>query len=50
MSRKRLASGLSIAGLRVRSIVVLNVSAVTAWLEGGAKRKPLRIVKVYVLP
>ena len=28
----------------------LNVCAVTGWLDGGEKRKPRRIVNVYVLP
>ena len=31
-------------------MVALNVCAVTASFEGGEKRKPDRIVKVYVLP
>ena len=37
-------------GLRLRSIEYLNVSAVTGWFEGGEKRKPLRISKVYERP
>ena len=38
--------GLFIAGLSVRSIVSLNVCAVTGWFDGGEKRKPGRIVNV----
>src|SRR5512133_2390735 len=37
-------------GLRLRSSVYLKVSAVTGAFEGGEKRKPLRILKMYVLP
>ena len=37
-------------GLRLRSIAYLKVWAVTGSLEGGEKRKPFRIVNVYVLP
>jgi hypothetical protein len=43
-------AGLFILGSSVRSIVYLSVSAVTGWFDGGEKRKPLRIVNVYVLP
>ena len=39
-----------IAGLSARSIVSLNVSAVTGSFDGGEKRKPGRIVNVYVRP
>ncbi len=37
---------LFMTGLRVRSIVYLNVCAVTGSLEGGEKRNPFRIVNV----
>ena len=40
------ASGAFIAGFSARSIVSLNVCAVTGWFERGEKRKPLRIVNV----
>jgi hypothetical protein len=46
MSRNWLATGLLIRGLRERSIVSLNVWAVTGSLDGGEKRKPLPIVNV----
>ena len=41
-----------LASLRdsARSMVALNVSAVTAWPEGGENRKPARIRNVYVRP
>ena len=38
--------GSFIFGLSVRSIVSLNVCAVTGSFEGGEKRKPGRIVNV----
>ena len=38
------------AGDRARSIVYLNVAAVTGWSEGGENRKPGLIVKVKVRP
>src|SRR5262245_36383606 len=37
-------------GLRLRSIVCLNVVAVTSSFEGGEKRSPGRITKVYTRP
>ena len=40
------AHGLCIPGFSVRSIVSLNVCAVTGWFEGGEKRKPGRILNV----
>ena len=46
MSVKYGASGLFIPGLSVRSIVYLNVCAVTTSFDGGEKRKPLRILNV----
>jgi hypothetical protein len=46
---KTLAGELSL-GLSVRSITYWNVRAVTGSFEGGEKRKPGRIVKVYVVP
>jgi hypothetical protein len=39
-------NGAFMRGLATRSIVDLNVAAVTGWLEGGEKRKLGRIVKV----
>ena len=47
---ERLANGEFSCGLATRSMVALNVCAVTASFEGGEKRKPDRIVKLYVLP
>ena len=38
------------AGESARSIVYLNVVAVTIWFEGGENRKPGVILKVYVRP
>ena len=43
-------AGPCILALRLRSIVYLNVWAVTGASDGGEKRNPLRIVKVYVFP
>ena len=40
------ARGLFIVGSSVRSIVDLNVCAVTGSFEGGEKRNPRRIVNV----
>jgi hypothetical protein len=37
MSARDWATGLRIAGFRVRSIESLNVCAVTGWFEGGEK-------------
>src|SRR2546426_6502358 len=37
-------------GFVTRSIVDLNVDAVTASFDGGEKRKPERILNVYVVP
>jgi len=50
MSPRNRANGLWVPGFRVRAIVYLNVCAVTGSFEGGEKRKPRRIVNVYVLP
>jgi hypothetical protein len=50
MSDTNPPAGPFIFGLSARSIENLNVAAVTGSPEGGEKRKPLRIVKVYVLP
>src|SRR4051812_44075739 len=50
MSSNPPAAGLLIRGFKVRSIVSLNVWAVTGWFEGGENRKPPRIVNVYVFP
>jgi hypothetical protein len=50
MSARYSADGLCILRLSVRSIESLNVCAVTGWFDGGEKRKPWRIVNVYVLP
>jgi hypothetical protein len=44
------ASGDARLGLVTRSIVDLNVIAVTASFDGGEKRKPDRILNVYVVP
>ena len=46
MSANSCASGAFIAGFSARSIVCLNVCAVTGWFDGGEKRKPRRIVNV----
>ena len=46
ISANSYASGAFILGLSARSIVSLNVCAVTGWFDGGEKRKPLRIVNV----
>jgi hypothetical protein len=48
-SARKWAIGLCILGFSVRSIASLNVCAVTGWFDGGEKRKPRRIVNVYVL-
>ena len=50
MPLKRLADGDFRRGSVTRSIVDLNVVAVTASFEGGEKRKPGRILNVYVVP
>ena len=46
MSANSWRLGFCILGLSARSIVSLNVWAVTGWLDGGENRKPLRIVNV----
>ena len=50
MSLNRFASGDFERGFVTRSIVDLNVVAVTASCDGGEKRKPGRILNVYVVP
>src|SRR6478609_8741549 len=51
MSLNELAScSAFMRGLATRSMVDLNVSAVTCSFDGGEKRKPGRILKVYVFP
>ena len=50
MSEAYDAPKLSIFGLRARSMEYFIVAAVTGSPDGGEKRKPLRIVNVYVLP
>lgn len=50
MSLAKPSAGDFIFGFRVRSIVSLKVCAVTGAFEGGEKRKPFRIVNVYVFP
>ncbi len=50
MPLKTLACGDFMRGFVTRSIVDLKVVAVTASCDGGEKRKPGRIVNVYVFP
>src|SRR6266536_3181897 len=50
MPLNKVADGDFIRRLVNRSIVDLNVIAVTASFDGGEKRKPGRIVNVYVVP
>ena len=50
MPLKELANGDFMRGSATRSIVDLNVLAVTTSFDGGEKRKPGRILNVYVVP
>ena len=50
MPLKELANHEFMRGSTTRSIVDLNVLAVTTSLDGGEKRKPGRILNVYVVP
>ena len=50
MPLNRLATGDFRRGFTTRSIVDLNVVAVTASFDGGEKRKPGRILNVYLVP
>jgi hypothetical protein len=49
-SRRNAAPGELMAGLSVRSIEALNVSAVMRSFDGGEKRKVFRTLNVYVRP
>src|SRR5919204_1295189 len=50
MPLNRLATGDFSRGFDSLSIVDLNVDAVTGSFDGGEKRKPGRILNVYVVP
>src|SRR5205823_10532549 len=50
MPLNRFATGDFSRGFASRSIVHLNVDAVTGSFDGGENRKPRRILNVYVVP
>ena len=50
MPLKNVATGDFMRGFVSRSIVDLNVDAVTGSFDGGENRKPVRILNRYVVP